>query len=267
MKCHRTAGLRSIIWLTLLSAGGLLRGQVMLSPVAIAGTDLTTFNDTVAMTNLINQSGVTTPFISGTTLFDTYFANPGQMFATSGDGGTNNWQSAVAFDMGPQGFIDFDLGGVYRVHQLAIWNRSLSNVTITVRSDLAGPAQDAGTFELINRQSFFFSYGAEVLPFAADLEGRYVRLTINGIYPIQGFNFGYSAAGEVVASVSPLAQPPTLSITRDPSGDVRVAFTGILTQATRIEDDFEPVPGSPASPYVVPVAQLSPRQFFRAQSE
>lgn len=267
MKCNSTAGLYSFIGLAMLAAGGLLRGQVMLSPTAIADTDLTTYNDTVAMTNLINQSGVSTPFTSGVTPFDTYFANPGQMFATSGDGGTNNWQSEVAFDMGQQGFIDFDLGAVYRVHQLAIWNRSLSNVTVSIRRDLAVPAQDAGTFSLINRQSFPFSYGAELLPFAAALEGRYVRLTVNGIYPIQGFNFGYAGAGEVVVSVSPLAQPPTLSVTRESTGDVRVAFTGILTHATSIAGEFEPVPGSPASPYVLPAAQLSPRQFFRARSD
>jgi hypothetical protein len=241
--------------------------QAMLSPVAIAATDLTTYNDSVSMTNMINQSGVTTPFTSGVTSFDTYFANPWQAFATSGNGGTNNWQSQTAFDLGYQGYIEFDLGAVYRVHALAIWNRSLSNVTVRVRPDLAGPDQVAGEFNLIDRQSYPFSYAVDLLRFPATCEGRYVRLVVNGIHRIQGFNFGYSAAGEVVASVSPLGAAPLLSVTLDPNGDARVNFTGTLQAAVAADGTFTNVPGNPSSPWVLPKASLLPAQFFRARGD
>lgn len=63
------------------------RGQFVLSPVAVS-TTIPSFNDTVSPTNLINQSGITTPFTSGVTVFDTYFANTNPPpFATSGNGG------------------------------------------------------------------------------------------------------------------------------------------------------------------------------------
>ena len=238
----------------------------MLSPVAVLGTNVTTYDNTVSVTNMINQSGITTPFVSGVTIFDTYFANPGQKFATSGNGGTNNWQSQLGSNLGYQGYVDFDLGAVYQINKLAIWNRSLSNITVKILNDLSGPEQVAGDFRLTNRQSFTFSYSVDLLPFGATYAGRYVRLAINSIYPIQGFTFGYAIVGEVVVSAAPVGQPsPTLSVTHDPNGDVTVTFTGTLQSSTTIGGTFTNVSGNPSSPYTLPKASLLPRQFFRAR--
>ena len=242
--------------------------QFVLSPIAVVATNITTYNETISATNLINQSGIETPFVSGVTVFNTYFADPFRMLANSGDGGTNNWQSEVAFDLGYQGYIDFDLGAVYQINKLAIWNRSLSNVTVKILMDLGGPEQVAGDFTLLNRQSYPFSYPAEeVLPFAVVHQGRYVRLVINSIYPIQGFSFGYASAGEVVASVSVGGTPPpTLSVAHEPNGDVKVTFTGTLLTSTTAGGTFTNVPGNPPSPYTPPKDSLLPTQFFRARS-
>ena len=54
------------------------------------------------------------PFTSGVTEFDTYFANPARVFAQSGDGGTNNWQSTFSFSPPLTGTVDFDLGALPR---------------------------------------------------------------------------------------------------------------------------------------------------------
>lgn len=240
--------------------------QVVLSPAAVIGTNVTTFNETVSVTNMINQSGIETPFVSGVTVFDTYFANPGQMFATSGNGGTNNWSSDTAFDPGYQGYLDFDLGAVYQINKLAIWNRSLSNITVQVLTDLAGPGQVAGNFTLINRQSFTFSYAVDVLPLTATFEGRYVRLVINSIYLSQGFRFGYAVVGEVVVSASPVSSAtPTLNVAHSPNGDVTVTFTGTLEASATMGGTFTNVPGNPSSPYTLPKASLLPQQYFRAR--
>jgi hypothetical protein len=241
-------------------------GQVILSPVAVTNATVTTYDNTVSLTNLINQSGITTPFTSGVTSFESYFANPGQVFATSGNGGTNNWQSELAPDFGSQGYIDFDLGAVYQIYKLALWNRSLSNITIKVLADLNGPEQTAGDFTLINRQSFTFSYAADVLPFPSPLEGRYLRLVINSIYPIPGFNFGYAALGEVVASVAPIEPArPVLSLVRAPTGDVIITFTGSLESSASVLGPFDTVSNNPPSPYTLLKTNLPPQQFFRAK--
>jgi hypothetical protein len=238
-------------------------GQVMLSPIS-AATDLVSYDSTVPVGNLINHSGVTTPFTNGVTLFDTYFADPNQ-FATSGNNGTNNWQSELASGFGFQGIVEFDLGAVYKINQLAIWNKSLSNVTVVVLEDLGGTEQVAGNFTLPDQQSAFFSYRFTLLPFNTTCEGRYVRLVINSIYPVPGFNFGYVIAGEVVASVLPVIAAPTVSVLLETNGDVTVKFTGTLQTTTDISGTFTNVPGNPSDSYTLPKASLQPQQFFRAQ--
>jgi len=241
-------------------------GQFTVSPVAVT-TAIQSFNEIVSPTNLINQSGVTTPFTSGVTPFATYFANPSQTFATSGNGGTNNWQSDTAFELGYQGYLDFDLGAVYQIDQLAIWNRSLSNVTVKILMDPGGTEQIAGSFTLLNRQSFTFSYAVELLNFNATFIGRYVRLEINGVYPFQGFTFGNASAGEVVVSALPAGQtPPTLTIAMEANGDVKLTFTGTLRTSPAANGVFINHPGNPTSPLTLPKASLVTQQFFRAQA-
>ena len=249
-------------------SAALARGQVMLSPAA-AFTELGAFNPSVSVTNLINQSGITTPFVSGVTVFDTYFANPGQRFATSGDGGTNNWNSQQSFtDLNNVGYVDFDLGAVYQINKVGLWNRSISNLTVTVRETLEGPQQVAGNFSVFDRQNFPFSYGADVLPLTGTYQGRYVRFVLNGIYPAfvsPGFTFGYAIMGEVVMSVVPQGTPrPTLSIDALSNGDVRISFTGTLQSATNVNGVYSALPGNPASPFLIPKIAQHQRQFFRA---
>lgn len=248
------------------SFAGAALGQVVLSPGTVT-TAIGSFNDSVSPTNLINQSGVETPFVSGVTVFDSYFANPHLMWANSGSGGVNNWQGPTAFDLGYQGFLDFDLGDSYQLNKLAIWNRTLSNITVKVLADLGGPEQVAGNFSLFDRQNFVASYSVDVLNFNATLTGRYVRLEINGIYPFQGFSFGNASAGEVVLSALTAggSPPPTLSIAPLANGDVRITFTGTLQTSIAASGGFTNIPGNPTSPHTVTKGSLLPTQFFRAR--
>src|SRR5688572_30485090 len=156
--------------------------QVVLSPVAVVGTDLGTASESAPLTNMINQSGIDTPFVSGSTIFDTYFANPGQVFASNGAGGVNNWQSEISFTLPLRGYVDFDLGASYRINKIAIWNQSLKEITVKVLNDLNGPEQVAGSFTLFSRLSFVFSYAVDVLSFATTYQGRYVRLAIDSVH-------------------------------------------------------------------------------------
>lgn len=236
----------------------------MVSPVGVT-TAIPSFNEIVTPTNLINQSGVTTPFTNGVTAFDTYFANPSQTFATSGNGGTNNWQSDTAFDLGYQGYLDFDLGANHQIDQLAIWNRSLSNITVKILADLTGTEQVAGSFTLVDRQNFTFSYAVDLLKFNQPFVGRYVRLEINGVYPFQGFDFGNASAGEVVVSVLPaVPSPPTLSIAVESNGDIKITFTGTLQNSPTANGVFINPPGNPTSPLILSKASLLAEGFFRA---
>jgi len=80
----------------------------MLSPLAVNETGLGTFpSDTTALTNLINQSGLNVPFVTGSTDFDSYFAPPNSNFSKNRDG--TKWQSDFS-NVPFGGTVDFDLG-------------------------------------------------------------------------------------------------------------------------------------------------------------
>jgi len=247
-------------------AASAVSAQIMLSPVAVLGSDLGEFNDTVPLAHMIDHSGVGMPFVSGSTSFDTYFAVPAQTIATNGP--ANNWQSAtVSFGEPLQGHVDFDLGASRMVSKLAIWNVAVKDVTVRVSGTPEGLATGtlAGSFRLTDHTSFSFSYPVDVLSFAASHQARYVRLEIASAYPlVQGLNIAYAIVGEVVASVAPAAAP-TLAITREPDGDVTVTFTGTLQAAPTAGGTFENVPGNPQGSYTVPTGSLAAGQFFRAK--
>lgn len=261
------------VWISVLASGvpGFLAaaaGPVTLSPVAVVGTDLQTFSPTAPLESMINRSGVEIPFTSGVTEFDTYFANPARVFAQSGDGGTNNWQSTFSFSPPLTGTVDFDLGARYRVNKVALWNRSLKEVTFRILDDLSTPGQAGGTFTLIDRQNFPFSYAADVLPFSAPLEGRYLRMEILSTHLVPGTSFTYAIVGEVVASATPIAvSPPSLAIETFVSGDVRITFTGTLTSSGNPQGPYNPVAGNPQGSYTLPAAALGANQYFRAETQ
>lgn len=242
-------------------------GQVVLSPVAVVGSDLGTASDSTPLARLIDQSGLETPFISGVTAFATYFARPDKVFATSGTGGTNNWQSAISFALPLKGYIDFDLGAVYRLDKIALWNQSLKDVTVNVRKEINGPEAVAGSFSLFSRLNFVFSYAVDVLSFPTAVEGRYVRLVVDSVHTFSPTDtFGFAIAGEVALSAAPVGKPPsTLGINLAANGDVVVTFAGVLQAATDPRGPFLDVPGNPQSPYIAAAGSLAIRQFYRVQ--
>ncbi len=244
-------------------------GQFVLSPVAVIGTDLGTFSPTAPLESMINQSGIDAPFVSGTTDFDTYFATPGQPFGSPGDGGTNNWQSDFSFDLPLMGYVDFDLGASYSLDKMAVWNRSISNVTVRISDDTNSLAteQIAGSFKLSDHLNYPYSYEVDVVPFGASYVGRYVRLQINSTYQYSpSDSFAYAIIGEVVFSALPATtEPPTVSIGRGPNGEVHVTFTGTLQSSTNVVETFEDVPGNSSGDDIIPKADLSTMQYFRAK--
>ncbi|MFO1497526.1 MAG: hypothetical protein U1G07_03860 [Verrucomicrobiota bacterium] len=238
-------------------------GQVMLSPVAVLQTDLGAFGASTALENMINQSGLDTPFVSDVTSFDEYFANSLKVFADNG--GTNNWQSNVSFDLPVKGDVDFDLGTSRQLAALAIWNVSIKEVTIKVRDTLTGPERLVGDYTLTNHINFPFSYTADILNFLPGVEGRFLRLSIRSTYTFSPTDtFGYAIIGEVILSVAPVSGPE-LTISRNDAGDVMVEFTGTLQAAPSPNAAFQDVPGA-ASPYTVPKASLGSQEFYRTRS-
>lgn len=254
----------SVLGLCAIAAAPLASAQIMLSPTSVLGTDLGTYSPESPLENMINQSGVEVPFVSGTTIFDAYFTQPHRVFAMNG--ATNNWQSEVTFNLPLHGYVDFDLGSSRLVQKLAIWNVTGKDLVVRVGEDPStlGTAPIAGQFVLINHSSYPFSYAVDVLPFSAGVQGRYVRLDFSSAHLlVQGLNFTYAILGEVVASVAPVASP-TLSIATTPDGGAVVTFSGKLQSTDRMGGNFSDVPGNPSGIFAVPQPLLQKSQFFRA---
>jgi hypothetical protein len=243
-----------------------VRGQFMLSPIAVQETGLGTFApDTTALTNLINQSGLNVPFVSGSTDFDSYFAPPNSNFSKNRDG--TKWVSVVSFDLPFGGTLDFDLGDTYLVSKVAIWNISVKSLSVMISADPNGLWLDAGRFSLSDQQPSL-SLRATVLDLGAEHAGRYVRLSIESEYPaLPTVTFGYVTIGEVVVRAAPAGRP-TVAITRELNGDITIKYTGTLQFKADINGTFIDVPGQPTGTYSIPQAaqvQVS-EQFFRARN-
>jgi hypothetical protein len=204
--------------LILSSVTSLSHAGTMLSPVAVLGTDLGTFDPAVPLENMINQSSIDKPFTSGMTDFDEYFTTGAQPF---GQGGPGNWQSDFSFNLPLMGFVDFDLGDTYTMDRLAIWNRSLENVEIYFSDTPGGLTTLGGSYRLTNHLNFPFSYLPEILELNTTVEARYMRFQINSTYKFDVTDtFAYAIVGEVVVETT--SGGFTFSADFDGDGDVDI---------------------------------------------
>ena len=109
----------TVIFSFLMLVSSVATASVILSPTAVVGNTMGTAGGTT--TNIINQTGLSSGFVSGVTDFSTYLAtNP--IHATNS--ATNGW----AGNSGPVlGDLDFNLGGIFQLNSLALWSQSNTN--------------------------------------------------------------------------------------------------------------------------------------------
>lgn len=182
--------------------------RTILSPLAVVGNSMGTYNATVPEVNMLNQSGLAKPFISAVTGFDAYFD-----FSPTPNGQANfanNWQSLVQTTLPVTGTLDFDLGGTWWIDRIAIWNRSLENVRILISDSPAGPWQEIGQYTLGNRLFYTFSYPHEIIDLGGEFEADYLRIQVDSAYKFSASDtFAYGIVGEVAvsAALTPLPEP------------------------------------------------------------
>lgn len=191
-----------------LAAASTAQAELILSPTAFVSNSMgeSTFSD-LDIGNVIDQSGLSSNFTSGTTNYATYLSTPpthATMF--SGD----SWQSASGNSTGS---IVFDLGDLYNIERLAIWqggastgkfdDRHVNGITLETSLDPAFTSPtSAGLFNVPP------GAGASAYPVhdfdLIDSTGRYVRLTIDSVH---GPNTAFATLGEIAFDVSPATVP------------------------------------------------------------
>jgi hypothetical protein len=151
------------------------------------------------ITSLIDGSGLPA-FVSGVTDYATYIgANPAHdLFSTA-----NAWASNGILT----GDLDFDLGGVYSIANLAIWSQGA--ISQAIKGFTVFTSADAGFAGAVNVGTFVGAQTLLAQSFAlASSTGRFVRLRIDS-------NYGAiccTTLGEVAldVSASPVPEPATL---------------------------------------------------------
>ena len=156
-------------------------------------------------TNIINESGLSIPYISGVDNFDTYMAlNPTHSYVAAG----NEWFAA----QNVLGSIIFDLGKVYNIGKLALWNedsQGIEGFTVSTSTD-NNTWTTVGTFTATNNL-VNVDYPADIFLLTTSL-AQYVKITITGLYRNElyptGQNVYWPSLGEVAFDAVP--EPATL---------------------------------------------------------
>jgi hypothetical protein len=172
---------------------------VILSPtdavINIGGTGLGAIQDT------INQNGLSFGFISGTTDFDSYLTS------TPPPRHTISFPNAEWFSASTIARVTYDLGNVYSVDRLALWNEEVSGIG---KLDLFYSTDDLTFFSLASGllpTDNTGSYVADVFSFMPT-NARYIRFDMSDCpQPKFGGN-NACAIGEVAFEVNPVAQAP-----------------------------------------------------------
>ncbi len=184
--------------------------DVIRSPTSVISNSAGDYSATFSSSNMINQSGLSAGFTSGVTNFDTYIAsNP-----TSTANDVNGWDSP-SNPIYPI-TIGFDMGAVYSLSRLALWN------------DASGSTADTQNFKVYTASNAAFT-GATLVGSFTNPQGvggggqdpatvfnlaltsaRYVELQIDS-------NYGNSVAtvGEVAFATNgtSVPEPATLALT------------------------------------------------------
>lgn len=183
----------------------------MITQAESVRTDMGQYDNTTKLDNIINQSGLNTIYTPGTD-FDSYFAStPTHRFPFF----DNEWFSP---DNILTGNIVFDLGMIYNIDGLAIWNEDshgINNFKVYTSVSNLGFTDSAWT--LINwftatNNTKDNDYSADLFRFGSTI-GRYLRIEINTVWDTStdsGDVYHWASLGEVAFSTTPVPEPATL---------------------------------------------------------
>ena len=187
----------TVIFSFFMLTSSMATASVILSPTAVVGNTMGTGENGGSTTNIINQTGLSSGFVSGVTDFSAYLA-------TNPIHDTNNEDNAWAGENGPVlGDLDFDLGGTFLLSSLALWSQSNFNGIdgFTVFSSL-----DDTFSSIINLGTFSASIlnTITVQTFATPSTTQFIRLRVNSIHGGDNVNIG-----EIAFEVSAVPIPAT----------------------------------------------------------
>ena len=162
----------------------------------ISATATSEFSSVYSINNTINQSGLNLPFVSGVTDFDSYLAqNPTHSFVAAGlEWFTQNGVKSAT--------LDYDLGSVFNVDRLALWNEETSGIGVfNVLTSTDGVSYVLRAAGLLPPDNPLANYGATVFGLQT-AAARFVRLEVSGCPQPNPGGFNGCGMGEIAFSTN-----------------------------------------------------------------
>jgi hypothetical protein len=177
-------------------AGTMLGGTV--------STTLGQWDGTSPISTITDQSGLSGGgYTSGVTDFDTYVATATHSWQHD-DTHHNEWFSNPG-PTGTTGNIVFDLGGVYNISKLAMWNEDSYGVKgFTISFSMDGITYGGDQSFTAANNPFGSDYKAQIFLLSTTL-AKYIKIHI-----IDGYNVNVVSLGEIAFDASAVPEPTTL---------------------------------------------------------
>jgi len=194
--------------LTVITTSDHLFGGVITSPISVIANELGQLGGSQSPGNLIDQSGLSSGFVSGTTDFNSYIGG-GPTHSSNSSAGA--WVSSF---MALDGRIDFDLGSTQVIQQVALWNGT-SGSTAAIDEFVVFTSDDSTFTTSTNVGTFNNAQNDGLDPFPVsvfdltDSTARFARIQINSNH---GSNV-ITGMGEIAFdTVSAVPEPATFGL-------------------------------------------------------
>ncbi len=219
--------------------GAVTFGGVILSPIA-ATVDIGGTAGTYNIKDIINQNGLRFGFLSGVTDFDSY------LNSTPRPGHTVTAANFEWFGLSNTGRITFDLGKLYLVDKMAIWeeeNKGTGKFNLSYSIDGVTFASLAVGLVPAFSVSAPGGYGADVFSFTKT-DARYIRLDMpDCTIPYGKSGVSGCSIGEVAFEVNPSLSPVASSLKLTPLTAVNNVGTNHTVVVTATSSSGLPAPG------------------------
>jgi hypothetical protein len=169
-------------------------------------TDMGELYGSTPLNNIINQSGLSASYISGASDFDSFVAS-----TTHSYWGEYEWFGFKD----SSGSIIFDLGKLFYIDQLALWNEDSQGVKdiVVSTSTTNDNWQSFGVGDKFTATDWTMDkdYSADIFKLSSTSVARFVKIDVLSTYAHSNANIGhYPTIGEVAFSTAPVPEPTTL---------------------------------------------------------